>query len=54
MSYFAPHIPPYILKHLIEREMRAFRCYLGLAPDEPVDLFEIADRVSLHGPALDI
>lgn len=42
MSFFAPHIPPYILKHLIEREMRAFRRYLGLGSDEPIDPFEIA------------
>lgn len=42
MAYFPETIPPYKLKHLIEREAQKFRSYLAFGPAEPVDAFEVA------------
>jgi len=48
MPYFAPAIPLFKLKHLIEREAQRLRVYLGLGPDEPIDAVEVADWLGIE------
>jgi len=43
MTYFPASAPLYILKHLVEREAQRFRAYLGIAADDPVDGYEVAE-----------
>jgi hypothetical protein len=48
MPFFDPSIPLFKLKHLIEREMQAFRAYLGLDSEEPIVAIVIADWLGLE------
>ncbi len=47
MPHFDASLPQYILKHHIEREAQAFRCYLGLDADAPVDAVQIAEWLGI-------
>jgi hypothetical protein len=48
VTFFPRGAPLYILKHLVEREAQNLRAYLGLAPGEPIDPFEVAEWLGLE------
>src|SRR5579859_6260752 len=47
MTHFPLGTPPYILKHLVEREAQNFRTYLGFDEVEPLDALEVAELLGL-------
>jgi hypothetical protein len=48
VSIFPPAAPHYILKHLVEKEARRLRAYLGLDAGGPVDPLEIAGMLGIE------
>ena len=47
MPFFRQSVPPYILKHLLEKEAQRLRAHLGFGSDEPIGALEVAEMLGL-------